>query len=330
MSVQATLVIVKPDGIEKGLTTTILNKITEMGLVVTDRVAIRLSRQWVEELYDKERHKWHFEYAVEWVSSAPVRLLRVEGEDAVSLVKWSAIGRYPQGIRGCFAENCIKNVAHASDSAESAERELTLSESLFRKELERMQAMFTGKTVFALTGMSECGKSTAGMYFDSRGIPRLKIKNLFDRIRAREASDLDLATFVAQQESSDKLALWDRFINELLREIDAREASAVSIESLYGDDFARHLKYVIGDALCLVYIDIPLELRVIRQMGRENLDSSQEARKMLLHRDEIKAASGIERIKDFADEIIDNSGTMQSLEASLDRLILNRKLGYLK
>ena len=52
-------------------------------------------------------------------------------EDAIKKVKYSIVGKYPNGIRGRFSEGQIKNIAHASDSLHAAEHELRLFEQMF-------------------------------------------------------------------------------------------------------------------------------------------------------------------------------------------------------
>src|SRR3989338_11016157 len=183
MSVQQTLIIVKPDGIAKGLVGQILRSLQEYNLRVIDQARVQLEQGWVESLYDGERDEIYFTEVVEWVSSAPVLLLSVEGDEAVNTVKWQIVGRYPDGIRGPHSENWIRNVAHAPDSADSALRELELAETIFERSKQMEESHLGDKMIFALTGMSECGKSTVGKYLDSKGVSRLKIVRLFERVR---------------------------------------------------------------------------------------------------------------------------------------------------
>jgi len=321
MSVQQTLIIVKPDGMVKGLVGQILRSLQEHNLRVVDHARFHLEREWVENLYDQERDKIYFTEVVEWISSAPVLLLKVEGNKAVDLVKRRIIGRYPEGIRGQYSENWIKNVAHAPDSSESALRELQLAEPIFERRRMIDERRFSGKMVFALTGMSECGKSTVGKYLDSRGIARLKIVKIFENVRDKWASDEELYQFLRQQEERDPYALWDAFINELVTEMDRLNINAVSIESLYGGGLGPYLKQKLGQHFCIVFLDIPLEIRLVRQMQRENLPDLESARKYLLPRDEIKEKSGIPALKEIAGEVVDNSGTLEELYQKINQLV---------
>ena len=320
-----TLIIVKPDGLAKGLVGQILCNIQSNGLSVIDHVKIQLDRAWVERLYAEEEQKAYFEEAVNWVSSAPVLFLKVKGDRAVEKVKWRIIGKYPEGIRGQYSENRIKNVVHASDSKKSAKRELELSESIFERRKNMNNILFTGRTTFALTGMSECGKSTVGKYFNLCGIPRLKIVRLFERVRDKWSPDEELHQFIKREEKRDSYTLWDAFIDELLTEMENRKASVASIESLYGGGLCPYLKQRMGNHFCLIYIDIPIEIRLQRQIQREGLATLEEAKKILLPRDKIKADSGIPALKDIANEIIDNSGTIEDLYRTVDNLIVRYK-----
>lgn len=325
MSVQRTLIIIKPDGLAKGLVGQVLHSLKMHSLVVIDSATALLTRQWVEELYGFERNEVYFTEVVEWVSSAAVLFLKVEGPDAIAKVKWQIIGRYPNGIRGQYSENWIKNVAHVPDSEDSAERELNLSEQIFENRRRMDEDLFRDKMVFALTGMSECGKSTVGAHLDSRGIPRLKIVKFFERVREKWSYQSELYQFTDEEERHDPYALWDAFLNELLVEMETRKVSQVSIESLYGGPFGPYLKYRMGDRFRIIYVDIPLEIRLQRQMQREGLATLEEARGILLPRDKVKADSGIPALKDISDEIIDNSGTIESLYRAIDELITRYK-----
>ena len=94
-----------------------------------------------------------------------------------------------------------------------------------------------------------------------------------------------------------------------------------SIESLYGGGFGPYLKHRLNNHFCIVYIDIPLETRLERQIYREELANIEEAKKILIPRDKIKADSGIPALKEIAEEIIDNSSTVQNLYKAIDKMI---------
>ncbi len=321
MSVQQTLIIVKPDGIAKGLVGQILRSLQAHNLQVINQARVQLERKWVESLYDGERGEIYFTQVVEWVSSAPVLFLKIEGNEAVDMVKWRIIGRYPNGIRGQYSENWIKNVAHAPDSIDSVLRELELAKSVFERSKQMDESCLSGKTIFALTGMSECGKSTIGKYLDSKDINRLKIVKLFEKVRDKQSPNEELYAFLKRNEECDPYALWDAFIDELLAEMERLSTNAVSIESLYGGGLGPYLKQKLGCHFCIIFVDIPLEIRLARQMQRENLSDIESARRYLLPRDEVKEKSGIPVLKEIAGEVIDNSGTLEELHRKIDQIV---------
>ena len=183
------------------------------------------------------------------------------------------------------------------------------------------ESRFSSKMVFALTGMSECGKSTVGKYLDSKGIARLKIVKLFERVRDKWSSDEELYAFVRRQEERDPHALWDAFVDELATEMDRLSTNAASIESLYGGGLGPYLKQKLDRHFCVVFLDMPLEIRLVRQMQREGLSDMDSARKHLLPRDKIKEKSGIPALKEIAGEVVDNSGTLKELYQKIDQLV---------
>jgi len=71
----------------------------------------------------------------------------------------------------------------------------------------------------------------------------------------------------------------------------------------------------------IVYVDIPLETRLERQIAREGLSSRKEAETMLLPRDAKKERWGVLKIKEIADEVVENFGTVQELREKGDNLI---------
>lgn len=322
MSIQQTLLIVKPDGMAKGLTFQILYLIRQHQLTVVDNVRLRLSREWVAELYNGLRTEPPFEAVVNWMSSAPVLLLIINGLNAVEIVKKRIIGKYPDGLRGQYSENAVMNVVHASDSLESAYRELALAMPLFRRRALMDNERLQDKVIFALTGMSECGKSTVGKYLDSIGIPRLKIVKIFERVRDLLLQpDLEREAFVKEMEQKDPYALWDAFIDELLQEMNRRGVNMASIESLYGGGLGPYLKQRLGDHFFIIYIDASLDKRLELQMIRQQLSDIEAAKELLLPRDKIKVESGIPQLMEIADEIINNAGNIDELYRAVDNLV---------
>ncbi len=126
---QRTYVMIKPDGVKRGLIGEIIRRIENKGFRIVALKMLKLSREKAEELYSVHRDKPFFESLIEFITSGPVVAMIVEGEEAVSVMR-TLIGptdgrKAPPGtIRGDFALSVQENIIHAADSVESAEREM--------------------------------------------------------------------------------------------------------------------------------------------------------------------------------------------------------------
>ncbi len=129
MAVQRTFVMIKPDGVRRGLIGEIIARFERKGLKIKALKMKRLSREEAERLYDVHKGKPFFEELIEFVTSAPVVGMVLEGDEAVSVVRLmvgATDGRkaQPGTIRGDYALSIGENVIHASDSPERAEYEI--------------------------------------------------------------------------------------------------------------------------------------------------------------------------------------------------------------
>jgi len=123
------LVVIKPDGVKRGLVGEIIGRFERKGFKIVALKMTKLSRDQAEELYSPHRGKPFFESLVEFVTSGPVVAMVLEGESAVEVARLmigATDGRRaaPGTIRGDFALDIQENVVHASDSQESYEREV--------------------------------------------------------------------------------------------------------------------------------------------------------------------------------------------------------------
>ncbi len=129
MAKERTFVMIKPDGVRRGLIGEIISRIERKGLKIVAMKMVKMSREKAEELYAEHKGKHFFEELISYVTSGPVVAMVVEGESAVSVMR-KLIGptdgrEAPPGtIRGDFALSKSENVIHASDSVEKAEREI--------------------------------------------------------------------------------------------------------------------------------------------------------------------------------------------------------------
>ncbi|NPB02667.1 MAG: nucleoside-diphosphate kinase [Methanopyri archaeon] len=127
--VQREFVMIKPDGVARGLVGEIIRRIEAKGLKIVALEMKTLDRETAEELYAEHKDKPFFEDLVEYVTSGPVVAMVVEGGDAVKAVRnligaTDPVEATPGSIRGDFALDIGRNVVHAADSPEAAEREI--------------------------------------------------------------------------------------------------------------------------------------------------------------------------------------------------------------
>jgi nucleoside-diphosphate kinase len=131
VAVERTLILIKPDAVERALVGEILSRIESRGFRVVAGKLLRVSRDLGERHYDEHREKPFFGELVEFITSAPTWALIVEGDGAVATLR-KTIGATdpanaePGTIRGDLATSMPNNLVHGSDSAESADREIAL------------------------------------------------------------------------------------------------------------------------------------------------------------------------------------------------------------
>ncbi len=131
MAVERTLVLVKPDGVARGLAGEILRRFEARGLTMRAGKLLTVSRELAEEHYAEHKEKPFFGELVTFITSSPTLALVLEGEGAIAVVR-STMGSTnpaqsaPGTIRGDLALSMPDNLVHGSDSPESAEREVAL------------------------------------------------------------------------------------------------------------------------------------------------------------------------------------------------------------
>jgi len=128
---ERTLVLVKPDGVRRGLVGEVVGRIEAKGLTLVAAELRTLDRKTAEEHYAEHVGKPFFADLVDFITSAPLMALVVEGERAVEAFRSLAgatdpVKATPGTIRGDFALAVGQNVVHGSDAVESAAREIAL------------------------------------------------------------------------------------------------------------------------------------------------------------------------------------------------------------
>lgn len=128
---ERTLVLIKPDGVQRLLAGRILARFEERGLKIVGLKLVRVDRDLAERHYAVHREKPFFGGLVDFITSSPLVALALDGPNAVAVVR-SMVGATrpneaaPGTIRGDFALETAQNLIHASDGAETAAAELAL------------------------------------------------------------------------------------------------------------------------------------------------------------------------------------------------------------
>jgi nucleoside-diphosphate kinase len=128
---ERTLVLIKPDALERGLAGEILGRLEHRGLSIRAAKLVQVERELAERHYEEHREKPFFGELLEFITSAPTLALVLEGESAVAVVRTTMGATNPAEaapgtIRGDLALAMPNNLVHGSDSEESAAREIAL------------------------------------------------------------------------------------------------------------------------------------------------------------------------------------------------------------
>ena len=128
---ERTLVLVKPDGVQRQLSGRIIARFEERGLKIVGLKLVAVDRALAERHYAIHRDKPFFAGLIDFITSSPVVAMVLEGPGAIELSR-SIVGATrpeqaaPGTIRGDLAMVTAQNLVHASDGAETAEAELAL------------------------------------------------------------------------------------------------------------------------------------------------------------------------------------------------------------
>jgi nucleoside-diphosphate kinase len=128
---ERTLIIVKPDGVQRALVGEIISRFERRGLRLAGLKLIQISRALAEEHYAEHKGKGFFEGTVQFMTSAPVVVMVLEGPNAIAAARQTMGSTKPNeaatgSIRADFGLDISRNIVHGSDKAETAEREIKL------------------------------------------------------------------------------------------------------------------------------------------------------------------------------------------------------------
>lgn len=131
MALQKTLLILKPDAVARGLMGKIIDRIEAKGLKIIGMKMTRMKPALAKQHYAEHKGKPFFGNLIEFITSGPIVLMAVEGNEAVTVCRkligaTNGMKAEPGTIRGDFGMSGSKNLIHGSDSAASARREVKL------------------------------------------------------------------------------------------------------------------------------------------------------------------------------------------------------------
>lgn len=128
---QQTFVMVKPDGVQRGLVGEVIRRLERKGFRLVALKMIKIDRPTAEAHYAEHRTRPFFTELVNFITSGPVVAMVWEGQDVIQAVrtimgKTNPLEAAPGTIRGDFGNNINFNIIHGSDSEASAQREIDL------------------------------------------------------------------------------------------------------------------------------------------------------------------------------------------------------------
>ena len=128
---ETTLVLLKPDAVQRGLVGEIVNRLEKTGLKITGMKLMQVSEELANRHYGEHVGKPFFDGLVSFITSGPMVALAVQGNKAVAIVRKTMGATNPAEsppgtVRGDYGIDIGRNLVHGSDSVESAKREVAL------------------------------------------------------------------------------------------------------------------------------------------------------------------------------------------------------------
>lgn len=144
---QRSLVLIKPDAIQRGLAGEIISRLERRGLKIVAMKVLQMDKTLAQRHYAIHKDKAFFNKLVDFITSSPIIALVFQGKDAVEIIR-QAMGEtdptkaLPGTIRGDFGLDIQHNLIHGSDSAENASKEINLFFSVeeildYHKDIDR-------------------------------------------------------------------------------------------------------------------------------------------------------------------------------------------------
>jgi len=131
MKIERTLLVIKPDAVQRRLAGEIMSRVERKGLRIAAAKLMQLSREQAEDLYSPHRAKPFFAPLIEFMTSSPILAMVVVGRDAIGQVRrlngaTSSLEADVGTVRGDYGMSTRFNLVHGSDAPESAEREIAV------------------------------------------------------------------------------------------------------------------------------------------------------------------------------------------------------------
>lgn len=128
---EKTLVIIKPDGVKRGLIGEVISRYEKKGFKIIAGKLMMADRETVKLHYKEHENKHFYDELVDYFMEGLIFVMVVEGENVVDIVRWIHGDKDPKKalpgtIRGYYANSTTKNIVHASDSIETAKREIEI------------------------------------------------------------------------------------------------------------------------------------------------------------------------------------------------------------
>ncbi|GMR01846.1 MAG: nucleoside-diphosphate kinase [Acidimicrobiia bacterium] len=141
MTIENTCVIVKPDGVARGLVGEVISRLERKGLRLAEIRMLTMDGDLAARHYAEHTEKPFFSELVEFITSGPVVAMEWSGESAVAVARTLMGGTNPQEaapgtIRGDYGIVITHNIVHGSDSVESAQRELGIFFAQYKDRLD--------------------------------------------------------------------------------------------------------------------------------------------------------------------------------------------------
>lgn len=129
MAVERTLIIVKPDAVQRGLTGEIIKRFEQRGFRIIGMKFMSVSKALAEKHYEIHKERPFFKDLVSYITSSPVVVMALEGADAIAAARTTIGATKPSTaaagtIRGDFALEIGRNLVHGSDSVENGQIEV--------------------------------------------------------------------------------------------------------------------------------------------------------------------------------------------------------------